>query len=191
MTVAEYARCIDAPGYRSEIIDGVVYVSPSPLPQHSYWQRLVQRTLERYCDKHSDRLNHVATDVDVVIRHRGKPTRVRPDVAAFCAFPSLAQIVKANDWALYQPLVVAEIISAARAAKDIERNRALYWLAGGIAEYWIIDPRRNALQPALVALVREPGKADWTQHRIAFGKPWRSVALPGLVLNLKHPTKAN
>lgn len=189
LTAAQYARCVDSLGYRSEIIDGVVHVSPSPLPQHSYWQRLVQRALERYGDEYPEQINHVGTDIDVVVRHRGKPTRPRPGVAAFREFPTLAQIVKANDWALYQPIVVVEIISAARASKDIERNRELYWQAGGIAEYLIVDPRRNALQPTLRALVRAAGKADWLEHRIGFGKAWHSVALPGFVLSLKEPTK--
>jgi Uma2 family endonuclease len=186
MTLREYLRCEDAPGYKVDIIDGVVRVSPSPNIDHQMWQRDLFKFLDRFAEQNRSEFNLVTTDNDVVVPFRPGPTRPRPDVCAYRAVPPRETWGPNPDWAQFCPILVAEIISKRRAAKDTERNRELYWSAGGIAEYWIVDPRANALEPELIALVREAGVPNWRESRVAFGDSWKSPNLVGLAVNLRE-----
>lgn len=186
MTEREYLRCEDSPGYKVDIVDGVVRVSPSPGFDHRSWQRDLFRVLDRFAENNPVVANLITTDNDVVVPFRPGPSRPRPDVCAYRAVPSRASLPQAPDWADLCPILVAEIISKRRPFKDTRRNRELYWSAGGILEYWIIDPRSNALEPQLLALVREGGRTDWRESTIAFGEAWKSPTLGGLSVNLRE-----
>ncbi|TWT45821.1 hypothetical protein RAS1_22560 [Phycisphaerae bacterium RAS1] len=81
---------------------------------------------------------------------------------------------------------MVEIISRRRARKDVNRNRHLYWAATGIAEYWIIDPRKDRGAPMLHALVREAGLHEWAEYVVPFGETWNSASIEGLAVNLRE-----
>lgn len=185
LALAEFSRAREVPGYTYEIIDGVLIVSPNPLPAHDKWVRIVTKELESYADEYPQHLNYVSGAAEAVIPGRPGPTRPQPDVAAYADFPDETP----TDWADVCPVIVVEVISARREAKDTTRNRYLYWMAGGIAEYWIIDPRKDADKPTLTALVRKPGHNDWVENDIPFGKSHKSAALPRFTLNLKRPKR--
>lgn len=182
LTLAEYHGAREEPGYIYEIIDGVLIVSPNPLPEHDKWVRIVTKELEAYAEQHTQHLNYVSGAAEVAIPGRPGPTRPQPDVAAYADFPDATPA----DWSDVCPIIVVEVISGRRAAKDTMRNRYLYWMAGGIAEYWIIDPGKHPEKPTLVALVRKPGQNDWIENEIPFGKSHRSPALPRFTINLKR-----
>lgn len=78
-----------------------------------------------------------------------------------------------------------------RARKDTTRNRQLYWFAGGIAEYWIIDTRPDPAQPTLIALARAAGRPEWEERRIGFGETCRAASFEGLSINLKELARGN
>jgi Uma2 family endonuclease len=185
MSEEAYLRCEDAPGCFTEIIDGVVQVSPSPKPVHDYWQNRIVRFLNDYAGRHPEIINFVATDNDVVIPIRPGPTRPRPDVTAYRDFPDLVDVARQDDWRNYCPILVVEVMSRRRPWKVANRNRQLYWTAGGIAEYWLIDPRKRPSEPLLRIFVREQGQPDWVEHEVAFGEAWESKHLPGLRVNLR------
>lgn len=185
MTLEEYQACDDRPGYISEIIDGVVHVSPSAKPNHDIWQNLVYDHLRDFARKCPQAINYVTGDNDVVIPIRPGPTRPRPDVTAYRGFSRSNVLIDSPDWADFCPVLVVEIISPRRRRKDTVRNRQLYWSAGGIAEYWIIDLRRDAGRPTLIALSRSLGQPDWTEVTIAFGESYQSRTMPDLTINLK------
>jgi Uma2 family endonuclease len=183
LTERQYLRCIDAPGYVSEIFDGVLHVSPVPLPTHDFWQTAIYDLLSDLARRQPGVINKVTHDNDVVIAGRPGVTRPRPDVSAYRNFPRLEELARRDDWSFYCPIVVVQIISKRRRRKDIERNRVLYWAAGGIAEYWIIDPSRDPRRPTLTVLTREAGRTTWIERKVAFGET--SAALGGLEINLR------
>lgn len=185
LTESQYLRCTDAPGYVSEIFDGAVHVSPSPKPSHDVWQMLIYDHLRAFVRKHPHQLNYVNCDNDVVIPVRPGPTRPRPDIAAYRGFSRVQVLRDLPDWAEFCPLLVVEVISPRRRYKDTKRNRGLYWTAGGIAEYWIIDPRDDPAEPILHAHWREIGQPDWLEEKFEFGGTYESRSIQPLTINLK------
>ena len=141
--------------------------------------------LRNYAASHSGHIDFVATDAEVVIPGRPGPTRPRPDLAAYKDFPRQAVLKRQVMWDDLCPVLVVEIISPRRAEKDTNRNRQLYWMAGGIAEYWIIDPRKDAFRPIMTALRRESGQPDWHEFEIAPGERYTTELLPGLEFHLE------
>jgi Uma2 family endonuclease len=185
LTEPQYLRCTDAPGYVCEIFDGVVQVSPSPVPIHSFWENALYDHLSEFSSRHRESFNYVARDNDVVIPGRPGVTRPRPDLTACRDFPGLEGLARMNDWSYFCPVLVVEVVSSRRRRKDVERNRALYWAAGGIAEYWIVDPSRNPKRPALIVHTREAGRPTWTEQQFPFGRTYESRMPGGLKVNLR------
>lgn len=184
MTLEAFERSREKPGYVYELIDGVLNVSPSAMIPHEIWASALRRRLERYADEHPDVVNFVATDCDVVIPGRPGVTRPRPDLALYRNFPSLGEAARHPDWEEVCPFLVIEIVSPRRRRKDVIRNRHLYWAAEGIVEYWIVDPGKDVCRPRLVALRRDSKASQWSEHRVEFGQPYKTTALPGFVMNL-------
>ncbi len=183
LSLAEYRSAVGLPGYVYELIDGVLIVSPNPLPNHDYWVRLVRRQLEAYGDRHPSRINCVTEASELEVPRRAGPTRPQPDLAAYRDYPDPAP----KSWDDVCPIIVVEVISERRAEKDTVRNRHLYWEVRGIREYWIVDPTDDSTAPTLIALHRAPKARDWKEQTIAFGKTYRCPTLPGFALNLKAP----
>ena len=188
MTLEEYEQCYERDGCVAELIDGVLTVSPAPLKPHDIWKGFVADRLKAYAAGRSDIVNHISGDCEVIIPGRLGVTRPRPDIAAYKGFPTLEEAIAHPDWDDICPVLVVEIISRRRRSKDTRRNRHLYWLALGIAEYWIVDPRKDARQPLLVALRRKKDEADWVEQKIPFGKAYKTPTLPGFALNLEEAT---
>jgi Uma2 family endonuclease len=185
LTLEEFERSREQPGFVYELIDGVLIVSPSPVPWHEVWVRIVHQALEDYARKNPRSINFIADTCDVVIARRPGATRPKPDIAAYRNFPDPPPA----RWDDVCPLIVVEVISERRPRKDTVRNRHLYWSAGGIAEYWIIDPTAGWDHPTLIALSRRPGGTAWYEQVIPFGKSYRSSALPRFTLNLKRASR--
>ena len=185
LTESQYLRCTDASGYVSEIFDGAVHVSPSAKPNHDIWRYLIQAHLRVFAREHPELFSFITGDNDVVVPFRPGPTRPRPDVSAYRDFPLLQILQRESDWAEFCPVLVVEIISPRRRRKDTERNRGLYWSAGGISEYWIVDPRNDAGKPDLIVHWRETGQPDWKQQVLKFGDSYQSRTMPELSINLK------
>jgi Uma2 family endonuclease len=185
MTLEECNQAREEPGYVYELIDGVLIVSPNPNPIHDHWVVLIRRALEEYAGRNPGQINNVSEHSDVVIAGRPGVTRPQPDIAAFRDFPDPPPA----GWEDVCPLIVVEIISQRREKKDTVRNRQLYWMAGGVMEYWIVDPREDEQRPTLTALVRRPGGPDWSEQVVAFGKTYRCKTLPRFSLNLRRPKR--
>jgi len=182
ITLEEFHRAKETQGFVYEIIDGVLIVSPNPKPIHDYWVQIVRAALAQYAQEHPERLNHLTENCEVVIPARPGITRPQPDIAAYRDFPDPPP----DDWSEVCPVVVAEVISDRREKKDVTRNRQLYWAAGGVMEYWIIDPREDERKPLMIALVRRAGAPSWEEHVVPFGKSHKSTILPRFTLNLRR-----
>ncbi len=184
LTLSDWERAHHAPGYIYELIEGTIEVSPIPTPLHDHWVELLRIELERYRAGHPGVIGKISERCEVAVPSECGPTRPQPDLAVYCGFPKPPPV----RWDNVCPIIVAEVISDRRAAKDVSRNRALYFRADGIAEYWIIDPREEPMEPTLIALVREPGADTWSEHAVAFGESYSTLSLPGLTLNMSAMT---
>jgi Uma2 family endonuclease len=148
---AEMARVLPDDGRRYEVLDGELFVSPSPRPDHQAVVLKLAVILELYVQKHG--LGWVFTSpADLEFSPR---RRLQPDV-----------FVVANTgrgrprvWADARPLsLVAEVKSDSTARADRWRKRTIYQNER-IPDYWIVDPDARVVErwnpdderPAIVA----------------------------------------
>jgi len=167
-------------GYCYELINGRLYVSPSPNLPHERLVKWVSRVLEDYVSRRPDVINFVSSRPRVPIQERLDPTEPEPDVAAFHNFP-LDLPIEAVQWDDINAILVVEVLSEGDPAKDLVRNPVLYLEVPSIREYWIIDPRSSADQPTLMVYRRRG--ARW-QPRITVpaGETYTTRMLPGFSL---------
>jgi len=184
MTLEEFQRSRGEDGYVYEIIDGVLIVSPNPAPSHDFWVDLIHGELKGYAKRQPRQANRISQECEVIIPSRPGATRPQPDIAVYRNFPDPFE----TRWDDVCPILVVEVISDRRGYKDCVRNRHLYWTAGGIIEYWIVDPRENPRKPTVTQLVKKPGAKEWNETVIPFGKTIKSAALPKFSINLKKIT---
>ena len=174
LTYADYVRIPDD-GKRHEIIDGVHYVSPSPVTRH---QRVVLRLahlIAGYLESHPVGEAFVAP-FDILL---SKFDIVVPDL-----------IYLANEHAHFltdknlqgPPDLVIEIVSPGTKRRDEHLKRDLYERVG-VGEYWLVDPKRNIL------VVYRQGKSGFKLPQLrsaAAGHVLRTDLLPRLRIPLKH-----
>jgi Uma2 family endonuclease len=167
MTADEYLALPDD-GHRYELIDGVVVMSPSPLPEHQDVRSLIERRLGDHVEQH--RLGVVLSEVDV---RMGVDLVYRPDLI-FLAEGRFKRPLRRVDIA---PDLVVEILSPSTAAFDLKTKREDYQRAG-VREYWIVDVRAAAFEFLRLhrgTLVETAPSADRLE----------SLAVPGFTLDLK------
>jgi Uma2 family endonuclease len=125
-------------GNRYEIIAGEVYVTPPLLTVHQRVCRNIERILDRHATE-NDLGEVLYAPVGVVLE---KPSSVQPDVI-FVAKNRLSII---QEKAVFgAPDLIIEILSSSTAARDRGLKKDLYARAG-VHHYWLLDPRKKALQ---------------------------------------------
>jgi Uma2 family endonuclease len=163
MTMEEFDQAIDGEGYRFELVDGRVYVSPVPNLPHEWVVHWLAKLLDTYSLSCPGVINYVSTAPRVFPVGRPGPTSLQPDIAAFRDFPTGRPYRQLN-WRDVTPVLVVEVLSPDNPEKDYERNVALYPFVPSLQEYWILD----ALRPTLTL----------TAYRRA-GRRWRkALAVP-------------
>jgi Uma2 family endonuclease len=113
---------------RLELVDGVVVVSPSPMPLHQKIARLIMRQIEDTLPPGAE-LFH---ETDVVLARR---LVYCPDILAYA--PGRLPVVPAR--LDVPPDLVVEVLSPANRRKDLISKREDYE-KHGVGEYWIIEP---------------------------------------------------
>lgn len=133
ITIEELDR-LPEDGNRYELIDGELYVSPSPNTRHQKASIRLLQFLLPFVDKHGlGRVFHAPMDVTLEPRTQ---TRVQPDLL-FVA-QSREHIIQEKG--IYgAPDLVVEIVSQSSHWADLYDKRDLYRRCG-VAEYWIVDP---------------------------------------------------
>ena len=117
-----------------ELLDGYIYMSPSPSQDH---QRIVKRitgTIDRYISKNKGKCEVFMSPSDVKLSDY---YTVQPDIFVVCD-PDKLDGQKCNgapDW-------VIEILSPSNEAHDLTDKLSLYKEAG-VREYWIVDPMQE------------------------------------------------
>ncbi len=127
---------------RSELQEGVLIVSPSPLPRHQKAGfGLGMQVFPQLPDEFE-----LVPDVDVVIEEKFPPTVRRPDLV-------VRQVSSASRITADQVLLVVEILSPGTRRQDLVTKRSEYADAG-IPHYWIVDLDSG---PSVEALRLEDG----------------------------------
>jgi len=160
-------------GQRYELVDGVVYVTPSPNEGHQDVARLLSIRLSAYLDD-SD-IGKVMISPSDVWRGERRRNRVQPDV----------YVVRRVDgkrapypYHLRDLLLAIEVVSPSNPLLDYQIKRDLY-LREGVGEYWVVHPEaRNVSRWSGAA---DPGEVLSTTLR------WQPVGM-GEALVIDLPT---
>jgi Uma2 family endonuclease len=136
-TAAEVRDLPDVPGLQFEVIDGELFVTPSPSYAHQAVADSLCRAVSTYA--RSQGIGFALTgpgDVDVDER-----TLVQPDV--FVIPPKSGKLPR--DFAEAGRLILAiEVLSPHSVRRDRVRKRELYARMG--AEYWIVDHQARSVE---------------------------------------------
>lgn len=171
MSVDDYFRADLPEGYRYELVEGVVEMTPMPAPSHDHPLDPLQTELIAYRMKRPRAFAHVSQRAGVVIPR--KSTVREPDLALYREWPE-----ENGSWELWKrikPFWVAEIVSKSRRQRDYRDKRREYWLAG-IEEYWIVD----VIERRVTVLHR--GDDDWIERVFREGEEAASTVLRGFTI---------
>jgi Uma2 family endonuclease len=174
LEIAEYSE-----GYKYEIIDGGLYVSPVPNLPEAFLDDWLYAKLYDYVRTHSNIVNYVNDKARVYIPNRNDLTIPEPDIAVYRDFPT-GKLIRDLNWGDISPVIVAEVLVDSDPEKDLVRNVDLYYQVPSIAEYWILDGRENCDEPLLIARRRYGSR--WLIHEIPYGEIYRTPTLPGFEL---------
>ena len=146
-TLAELDRLPDD-GNKYELVDGALFVTPAPSPEHESLASQLLAILVPYCSAQG--IGRVFTPRAVV---RVGGSEVEPDIMVR---PHTASVPRSWQDAP-TPLLVVEIASRTTFRRDREQKRAFY-LRSGVAEYWIVDRWSRSIR-----VVRRDAQDDVTE----------------------------
>jgi Uma2 family endonuclease len=126
-------------GYRYEVIDGVLYMSPPPLIRH---QRTSIRIEAYFIDFLKSRALGEILHAPVGVRLPNQPVPLQPDIV----------FVRTDRRDIIQehyiegvPDLIVEILSPSNWLYDRREKLQVYQQAG-VPEYWIVDPRAETIE---------------------------------------------
>ena len=165
----------DQDGVRRELIDGELFVTPSPFIPH---QRLVTRlatALSNHLDKHPDQGEVFVAPLDVVMTPHDV---VEPDLLVILGDqPELFSEKHVRG----APGIVIEVLSQGTRKRDQTIKRQLF-NREGVREYWLVDPDR---QQVAVYRRRDDGALPLaTTLGATGGETLTTPLLPGWELSL-------
>ena len=142
-TYAAYAALPDD-GNRYEIIDGVLYMAPAPIPEHEHIIALIIARLVVALDDTG--LGQVFTSPYV---HVGSSV-LRPDVVV--VLTAHAGIIAEKNL-IGPPDLVIEVASPSTAAydRDVVFGKRGAYARAGIPEYWLVDPQQRTIEVLTLA----------------------------------------
>lgn len=167
-------------GYKYEIIEGRLYVSPAPNLPEGVLDSWLRRKLEAYEARHPEVVNYVAGKSRVFLPDRELTTCPEPDVAVYHNFPK-EKSIRDLRWEDLSPVLVAEVLVDSEPFKDLVRNVGLYLDVPSIREYWILDGSADPDEPTLLVYRRRGFR--WQKRReYRFCSTYRTPLLPGFAL---------
>lgn len=176
MTADEFFDLPDD-GYRYELVQGVVVMSPSPTPRHQAVVVEILAQIALYLREHPVGQVLVETDVHLGRDSAGKDFVYRPEIV----------FVPAERWSQVEkrltgpPTLAVEVASPSSRRFDSETKKGDYERYG-VREYWLVDPERETI--VLYRYVR----GRFVEAEID-GDTFRSEAVPGFVLDLQRLRK--
>ena len=140
ITVEQYLNFQAPRGFRDELINGEIVLSPDPKPLHySVCERIFnllhQAGISEERWKIAQRLN---------IKFRDEHSMPRPDVFVIDRAAWITAL-KANQYPEVSPVLVVEVISRSNTKKAIRSKVDLY-LRNGTAAVWLAYPKRRKIE---------------------------------------------
>lgn len=170
-------------GFKYELIDGRLAVSPQADFSQHWLERWMVRQLDRYADDRPDVVGFLANKSRVFVPGRPDLTALEPDIALYHELPE-AETVDEIDWAAIRPFLVGEVLTKEEnVEKDLVRNVELYFQVPSIREYWILDGRARTERPTLH--VRRRHGSRWIVREILPDETYETRTLPGFKLHLQ------
>jgi Uma2 family endonuclease len=184
MSLEEFMAADYQEGWRYELIDGRLYVSPWPNMPEDWVQSWLRTQLTLYAHANPRVVNHVTGPGRVFVPDRPENlvTAPEPDLLVYKGFPRHRRKRELR-WQDFSPILVGEVLSADNPHKDLVRNVALYLQVPSIKEYWILDARQDADLPTMLAY-RRRGRRWQEPIEIGPGETYTTPLLPGFVLTL-------
>ncbi len=177
MSLDDFEHAAGREGYRYELIDGRIEVSPAAEMPHDDIADWLHNEFCEYRNKHRDIIKKVSGRARIHILGRRLSTCPEPDVAVYDRYPHFVPL-RNRSWRLAFPMLVCEVISADTWRKDLERNVVLYLEVPSIREYWVLDTRPDPAQPKLI-VYRRRGKRWQKPIEVPFGGTYETKLLPG------------
>lgn len=165
-------------GYRYELIQGELYVSPQPNPPHDVMLEHLTELLTVYKVKHRKIIKRLSAGARVFVPGQRKTTCPEPDLALY------------NDergnrnqkrWQEFSPFIVIEVVSD-DPDKDYVRNVDLYQQVPSILEYWLFDDVAEEDGPIMRVYRRDSGNLPWTIDEYDSAATYTTPLLPGFEL---------
>jgi Uma2 family endonuclease len=179
LTLEEFSTAAWEEGYQYELIDGKLYVVPSPNLPENRVEQWIAPALWLYARVHPEVINYVSTKARVYVPRRPGVTNPEPDLAAYRDFPLELPFDQVR-WQDISPVLVVEILGD-DPDKDLVRNVGLYLQVPSVREYWVFDTlREGAERPHLIAHRR--WGARWRVTEVAPGDSYTTRLLPGFTL---------
>lgn len=158
-------------GKRYEILDGDLFMPPSPITRHQLVVGRLFHHLMTYLDTHP--IGTVFTaPYDVVL---SETDILEPDLILVLT-NGRATITEKDVQG--PPDVIVEVLSPATAARDRDLKRKRYELFG-VREYWLVDPEQNILE----MLSLQDGRYVQSCRAVRPAE-CRSALLPGFAIDL-------
>lgn len=139
LTYQDYLELPEEPGYRYEIVDGVLLKDPSPTVLHQRVSRRLQRILEDYFADADPAGEVFDAPLDVTL---GDHTVVQPDIF-YMAGGQADLVLRAR--IAGPPTLVVEILSPTTSRKDRLSKLRAYQQAQ-IPHYWLVNPEESTME---------------------------------------------
>ncbi len=138
-TYLDYLKIPEEPGFRFEILEGILVKEPSPSVMHQRVSRRLQRILEDYFWEADSKGEIFDAPLDVTFLD---VTVVQPDILYVSGEQS--HIIK-DARIDGPPALVVEILSPSSIRKDRLQKLQIYQKAG-VLHYWLVDPEERTLE---------------------------------------------
>lgn len=170
LTYDDFASLPDDDGLRRELIDGELFVSPTPVRRHQRAVLAIAAALLDHTRRHGGEVQPAPAEVKFSDR-----TAVQPDVV----YVGAARHDQLTDprFVDIAPDLVVEVSSPSTRRLDLIKKRALYEREG-VAEYWFVD-----LEADVVDVHRLDGAGHFpAPTTLATGEVLTCLAAPGFEL---------
>jgi Uma2 family endonuclease len=156
-------------GYKYELIDGRLYVSPAANAPEDLNVTWLLEKLFAYKARHPKAVAYLTTGARVFVPGRPEATCPQPDISVYCAFPTNVAAAEVK-WQAASPIIVIEVLYDADPHKDLVRNVALYLQVPSVREYWLVDARYDPDEPTLIVHRRRGSR--WVRGEHRFGETY-------------------
>lgn len=161
------------PGFKYEVIQGALYVTPAANLPHDWFEKSLLRQLLEYSVTHPTEIGWITDKARVYVPGMRKSTVPEPDLVLYRVKPTGRTTAH---WRDISPFIVVEILSPDTEDKDLVRNVDLYLQVPSILEYWVFDLEPTAAA-GLIVFRREN---DAWQRLPITAKEYQPDLLPGL-----------